>query len=135
MDTFVSFPSDQFEVMYELQGLTQDILRTSDDLFHSFVNGDNPFVDAGHLVMDRRHSVIDTSHLIFDTSNSIIDANHLIIDGPHRIRNSLYPLVNSMRRLQILCSRHPSFFLRQLVQSLQRILYLRLANQLLRVFF
>jgi hypothetical protein len=39
-----------------------------------------------------------------------------------------------MRRLQILCNRHPSFFIRQLVQLLQRILHISPSNKPLHIF-
>ena len=57
----------------------------------------------------------------------VVNADHPIVDGCHSVHNS-------MRGLQILCSGHPSFFLSQLVKSLQRVFYLSPSNQPLRNF-
>jgi hypothetical protein len=68
--------------------------------------------DLGNVLVDPGNSVIDAS-------NSIVHISHPIVDGYHRIRNSPHSLVNGMRRLQVLCNRHSSFFLSQIVQLLQ----------------
>src|SRR5713101_6954441 len=129
IDTFASIPSEQFKVYESFQRSIEHVLRTRDDLhevivdhLHSVVDGDHPFVDAGHSLVDTSDSLIntsdslvDTNDSIIDTSDSIIDTSHSIIDGLHRIRNSFHSLVNIMRHLQILGSRHPSFFLSQIV--------------------
>jgi len=94
MDTFVSFPSEQFKIYESSQGSIEHVLRTSDELhevvvnhIHPVINGDHPFADAGHLVTD-------TSHLVTDTSHSSVDAER-------DIRNSPYSagVVHSMRGL------------------------------------
>ena len=59
-----------------------------------------------------------------------------LIEDVSRTGDDLRDLViNNMRYLQILCTGHPSFFLRQLVQPLQPIFDLSPSDQLLCVLF
>jgi hypothetical protein len=73
------------------------------------------------------YSVLSSYHTYFDYRSLATKVFRDELDRPrqppycrqllyHRIPNSSHSLIDIMRRLQILCSGHPSFFTRQLVQ-------------------
>ena len=74
--------------------------------------------------------VIDTLNLVTDIGQSIVDAKRDIRNSPHSAS-----VIDSMCGLQDLGSSHLSLLLRQIVQSLERILNIRpVTEQVLQVF-
>src|SRR5260221_13661886 len=86
------------------------------------------------LLVDQRRlrTINDHGDLVVDGLYVVINAGHLI---EYLIRDTSYFIIDSMRCIQNLCSYHPDFFIRQLIQPLQRIFNVSLSNQLLEEFF
>jgi hypothetical protein len=136
-----------------LLGLTENNLRTIYDLCnrtidtgHRIVHDKLMFLTPHSIFYDVRSpghtgdSLIDASDLIIHTGrvtgDSIVDASNSIVHIGHPIVDSPHSITNSMRRLQVLCNRHSSFLLCQLVQliQLERIFHVRPSDQRLPIF-
>ena len=67
-------------------------------------------------------SIISGTKNVLRTSNDlrdlVVNAGNPIVHDYHSLHNPPHILVNSVRNLQDLCSRHPNFILSQLVKSL-----------------
>ena len=72
------------------------------------------------LVENKLHTVDDEIYLVVHALHFALDSHHFVVD--------------LMRGLQTLCSRHPNFILRQSIQSTQRVLDVCPPNELLHVF-
>ena len=87
-------------------GLTENDLRTINDLRELII-------DAGHLFPDSPHTITyDVRSPGHSTpATLIVHISQPIVDGYHGICDSHHSLVDSMHRLQVLCNRHSSFLL------------------------
>src|ERR1700733_11322863 len=81
---------------------------------------------------DLRDLVVNGSHHV---GQSVTDADHPIIYNKNLFCNSPYPFVYSMRGPQVFRNGHPSFLMRKLVESLQRIFHIRPPDQPLPILF
>ena len=106
-----------------------------DNVLRTFVYHRDLIIDISHFTTDTLDLVIDPCYFTAYALDLVIDPRYFTTYAFNAFIDPCYFVVNAMSKRQELCRRHPNFILCQFIQSFERVLDLRLSQQLLQILF